>query len=183
MEIHDKILKLIDISLKRALENKDNLLNENIPDFTVDDLKLVSYTKDIETEIYIFEVVKTKVLITFKHIISTNNLFVSIYTAKQFDRFLPTDDGGLHEWSTTPKKEDINEVRSTKRLRQAIDYILQRVKSLGKSRETSLSITKLQEANMWLGMNLKRLGEQDPYPESRNPNNDIIHPTADDLKY
>lgn len=36
---------------------------------------------------------------------------------------------------------------------------------------------------MWLGMNLKRLGEFDPYPESRNPDSQRIEPTADGLKF
>lgn len=35
---------------------------------------------------------------------------------------------------------------------------------------------------MWLGMNLKRLGEVDPYPQSRNPESSQIEPTADGLK-
>lgn len=74
------------------------------------------------------------------------------------------------------------EVSNTKQLRKDIDEVLQRVKDLDQSRETSLAITKLQEATMWLGMNLKRLGELDPYPESRNPNSQRIEPTADGLK-
>ena len=75
------------------------------------------------------------------------------------------------------------EVSNTKQLRKDIDEVLQRVKSLYQSRETSLAITKLQEATMQLGMNLKRLGEQDPYPESRNPDSKRIEPTADGLKF
>lgn len=74
------------------------------------------------------------------------------------------------------------EVSKTKQLRKDIDEVLQRVKSLDQSRETSLAITKLQEAIMWLGMNLKRLGELDPYPESSNPDSQRIEPTADGLK-
>lgn len=74
------------------------------------------------------------------------------------------------------------EVKNTKKLRKDIDEVLQRVKGLNQSRETSLAITKLQEATMWLGMNLKRLGEADPYPESRNPDSQRIEPTADGLK-
>ena len=35
---------------------------------------------------------------------------------------------------------------------------------------------------MWLGMDLKRLGEENPYPESKNPESDVVHPTADGLK-
>lgn len=75
------------------------------------------------------------------------------------------------------------EVKKTKQLRKVIDEVLQRVKSLDQSRETSLTITKLQEATMWLGMNLKRLGEPNPYPESRNPESQRIEPTADGLKF
>ena len=74
------------------------------------------------------------------------------------------------------------EVKNTKQLRKDIDEVLQRVKGLDQSRETSLAITKLQEATMWLGINLKRLGELDPYPESRNPDSQRIEPTADGLK-
>ncbi len=75
------------------------------------------------------------------------------------------------------------EVKNTKQLRKDIDEVIQRVKNLNQSRETSLTITKLQEAVMWLGMNLKRLGEENPYPESNNPESDIIEPTADGLKF
>ena len=74
------------------------------------------------------------------------------------------------------------EVSNTKQLRKDIDEVLQRVKGLYQSRETSLAITKLQEAIMWLGMNLKRLGEANPYPESKNPDSQRIEPTADGLK-
>ena len=74
------------------------------------------------------------------------------------------------------------EISNTKQLRKDIDEVLQRVKGLYQSREISLAITKLQEATMWLGMNLKRLGELDPYPESRNPDNQRIEPISDGLK-
>lgn len=77
-----------------------------------------------------------------------------------------------------------NEVRSTKDLRRRIDVVIQDVKSLPASRETSISITKLQEAVMWLGMNLKRLGEANPYPSSKDPSTGTkIEPTADGLKF
>lgn len=74
------------------------------------------------------------------------------------------------------------EITNTKQLRKDIDEVIQRVKTLNPSRETSLTITKLQEAVMWLGMNLKALGDENPYPESKNPNNDIVVSTADSLK-
>lgn len=75
------------------------------------------------------------------------------------------------------------EVKDTKQCRKDIDSIIQKVKQLDNSREVSLAVTKLQEAVMWLGMNLKRLGEANPYPNSYNPDNTKIEPTADGLKF
>lgn len=75
------------------------------------------------------------------------------------------------------------EVLSDKSLRKELDTKLQEVKALPSSRERSICITKLQEAVMWLGMDLKRLNEADPYPSSKDPSTgDRIEPTADDLK-
>ena len=74
------------------------------------------------------------------------------------------------------------EVKCDKQLRKDIDDIIQRVKSSSPSRERSLALTKLQEACMWLGMDLKRLGEENPYPTSKDPCDPTIHPTADGLK-
>ncbi len=67
-------------------------------------------------------------------------------------------------------------------LRSFMDSNLQILKSLKPSRERSLSITKSQEAIMWLGMDLKRLNEPNPYPDSYNSSNTNIEPTADNLK-
>lgn len=70
-----------------------------------------------------------------------------------------------------------------KQWRKQLDDILQTVKSSTKSRERSLVITKLQEAIMWLGMDLKELGTTpNPYPNSKDPSNTIIDKTADGLK-
>jgi hypothetical protein len=79
------------------------------------------------------------------------------------------------------------EIISTKQRRVDIDAIIQAVKELPPSRENSLVITKLQEGVMWLGMNLKRINEQtgvgvNPYPNSKDPSNTKIEPTADGLK-
>lgn len=74
------------------------------------------------------------------------------------------------------------EIISDKELRVSIDIQIQKVKELPNSRERSLTITKLQEAVMWLGMDLKRLGAANPYPNSRNVTNTTIDPTADNLK-
>lgn len=74
------------------------------------------------------------------------------------------------------------EIKSDKKLRKEIDEIIQEVKNLPGSRERSLAITKLQEAVMWLGMDLKRIGTPDPYPESKDPSSTRIESTADGLK-
>ena len=74
------------------------------------------------------------------------------------------------------------EVPAIKQLRKDIDDIIQRVRALDSCRETSLVITKLQEGVMWLGMDLKRLNQPNPYPESKNPESMRIEPTADGLK-
>jgi CHASE3 domain sensor protein len=65
-----------------------------------------------------------------------------------------------------------------------LDEKIQEVKNLPSSRERSLAITKLQEAVMWLGMDLKRLNETNPYPSSKDPSTgDKIESTADGLKF
>lgn len=75
------------------------------------------------------------------------------------------------------------EIVANKQLRKDIDEIIQRVKELPASRERSLSITKLQEGVMWLGMDLKRLNSDNPYPSSKDPSTgSTIEPTADGLK-
>ncbi len=74
------------------------------------------------------------------------------------------------------------EIVENKQLRKDTDDIIQRIKSLSPSRERSLAITKLQEGVMWLGMDLKRLGTPNPYPNSKDPSNTNIEPTADNLK-
>lgn len=82
------------------------------------------------------------------------------------------------------------EIIKDKELRAKIDAIIQDVKECPSTRERSLSITKLQEAVMWLGMDLKRINEIDaekcpnPYPSSKDPSTGTkIDPTADGLKF
>lgn len=75
------------------------------------------------------------------------------------------------------------EVVANKQLRKEIDEKIQAIKNLPQSRERSLAITKLQEGVMWLGMDLKRLNDTNPYPSSKDPSTgDKIEPTADGLK-
>lgn len=81
------------------------------------------------------------------------------------------------------------EIQFLKLKRKEIDEKIQEVKGLPSSRGRSLAITKLQEAVMWLGMDLKRIGEENPgrvenpYPNSKDPSNSKIDPTADNLKF
>ena len=84
---------------------------------------------------------------------------------------------------------NINEqIVKVKELRRDIDVQIQTTKSLPLSRERALVITKLQEAVMWLGMDLKRINEEtpgaspNPYPNSKDPSNLKIEPTADNLR-
>ena len=80
---------------------------------------------------------------------------------------------------------DINlEIPKVKQLRKDIDDVIQRVKALDGCREVSICITQLQEAVMWLGMDLKRIGDINPYPNSKDPSTGTkIDPTADNLKF
>lgn len=73
-------------------------------------------------------------------------------------------------------------VKQNKQWRKDLDEVLQNIKSGSPSRERSLSITKVQEAIMWLGMDLKRLNEPNPYPQSYNPDSPVVEKTADGLK-
>lgn len=94
-----------------------------------------------------------------------------------------------------------------KELRRDIDAIIQRLKTgtgevlpvlsgnpesptkfnVRASRERAIVKTKLQEAVMWLGMDLKDIndksgGAENPYPHSKDPTNTVIDQTADGLK-
>ena len=81
-----------------------------------------------------------------------------------------------------------DEIRYMKEKRQNLDEQIAGLKMLGPTRERSLAITKLQEAVMWLGMDLKRIGDanpgyvENPYPNSKDPSTTKIDPTADGLK-
>lgn len=53
------------------------------------------------------------------------------------------------------------------------------MQNLQGSREISIAITSAQNAKMWLGMALHKLGAENPYPDSKNAANTKIEPTAD----
>lgn len=80
--------------------------------------------------------------------------------------------------------ERVEEIVTIKELRKEIDEKIQKVRSLEPCKEVDLATIKLQEAVMWLGMDLKRLNAPNPYPNSKDPNTgDKIDPTADGLKF
>lgn len=88
----------------------------------------------------------------------------------------------MNETTQEQTLEEFN-IRETKGLRQNLDAQLQLLKCAPrKSRERSIAITKLQEAIMWLGMDLKEQNTPNPYPNSYNSANTIIDKTADGLK-
>lgn len=89
---------------------------------------------------------------------------------------------GLFVFDQNGEPDISKEIIANKQLRVNLDKQLQNVKSCPRSRERSLTITKLQEAIMWLGMDMKRLNAPNPYPNSYNPRNDTVEPTADNLK-
>ncbi len=79
---------------------------------------------------------------------------------------------------------DVNlEIPKIKQLRKDIDDVIQRVKKLDSCKEVSICVTKLQEAVMWLGMDLKRINDTNLYPSSKDPSTGTkIDHTADNLK-
>ena len=107
-----------------------------------------------------------------------------------------TDPGGAKPDGDPPPPATVHPlVAQTKQLRKDIDGVIQKLRGdmtpsdvpNRQSRERSLSLTKLQEAVMWLGMDLKAMKDEgfpceSPYKESYNPSSPEIEPTADGLK-
>jgi hypothetical protein len=94
------------------------------------------------------------------------------------------------------KAEYEHHVKATKQHRADLDAVLQNLRKdcdrssvpCRGSRERSLAVTKIQEAIMWLGMDLKAINEENPgtcpnpYPSSYDPSSPVVEPTADGLK-
>ena len=76
-----------------------------------------------------------------------------------------SDRGADGHGSTGSKFDVLKEIKDTELLCKNIYEAMQNVKSLNQCRETSLVITKLQEALMWLDMNLARLHANNPRPQ------------------
>lgn len=76
------------------------------------------------------------------------------------------------------------EIPNIKQCRKDIDDVIENVRKLESCKEVEICITKLQEACMWLGMDLKRLNDVNPYPSSKDPSTGTkIEPTVDGLHF
>jgi hypothetical protein len=70
-------------------------------------------------------------------------------------------------------------VAETKAARATIKNLVDTLNaSPRQSRSRKLTITKLEEASMWLGKDLQELNEPNPYPTSHDPSVKEIDPTA-----
>jgi hypothetical protein len=79
--------------------------------------------------------------------------------------------------------ENKDSILEIKGLRQTLDGIHDLiVRSIGSSREVSLTLTSLQLGRMWLGKALAPLGTEYPYPNSTDSSNEDIEPEADKLE-
>jgi hypothetical protein len=75
---------------------------------------------------------------------------------------------------------DVGPVASVKFWRRCIASVVRMVASHDtRSRPLSLARTKLEEARMWLGKELGRLGEATPYPQADDPASPVIELEAD----
>lgn len=75
------------------------------------------------------------------------------------------------------------QIIETKQLRKDLDDVIQGIRVLSsQSEETIHARHYATNALMWLGMNLKRLGNPNPYPNSRDTSNTIVDKTAAGLK-
>jgi hypothetical protein len=81
-----------------------------------------------------------------------------------------------------PNQKD-QTIKTIKQHRLDLDGVLQRIRVGYRSRETSLAITKLQEAIMWLGMSLREINNDvSCYKEGYNPENAVVEPVADGIQ-
>ena len=112
--------------------------------------------------------------------------FITLRNAEETSK--PRQCGSLANTIEAKPMHRLEEIVTDKELRRDIDAIIQRVKACPSTRERSIVVTKLQEGVMWLGMDLKRINEgnpgavENPYPNSKDPSNLKIEPTADGLK-
>ena len=76
------------------------------------------------------------------------------------------------------------EIPNIKQCRKDIYDVIESVRKLESCKEVEICIIIHQEACMWLGMDLKRLNDINPYPSSKDPSTGTkIEPTADNLHF
>ena len=75
-------------------------------------------------------------------------------------------------------------IKETKEFRRDLDAVLQRIKTADHhNRERSLARTRIEEAIMWLGMDLKAInGGVSCYKHGYDPDSTEVEPTADGVK-
>lgn len=66
-----------------------------------------------------------------------------------------------------------------KQLRVNLDGNAKLIAGLIPSREVALARTACELSKMWLGKALQAIGTANPYPDSKDPSNEKIEPTAD----
>lgn len=71
---------------------------------------------------------------------------------------------------------------TVKKYRVEIDSLIQRLEKDKSNAEETLAYRALQQAKHWLGESLAILGNANPYPNSKDPSNTIVDPTADRAK-
>jgi len=74
------------------------------------------------------------------------------------------------------------QIIDTKQVRKDLDAVIQAIRVMRPSTELLNALTKAQESLMWCGMELKALGNPNPYPNSRDTSNAIVDPTSENLK-
>jgi len=95
----------------------------------------------------------------------------------------PHTHAGLRRGRKLRERERLEGIRLDKALRLNLDGMLQLLKGAPVSYERVSAVTRLHEAIMWLGLDLKRLGEADPYPASRDPTSPVVHPASEGLRH
>jgi hypothetical protein len=99
----------------------------------------------------------------------------------------PGVDGGGVPLAKVPISIRDHNIVGSKKIRVWIDGVIQELRMEmagpdGGSAERTLSLRRLQEAVMWLGMDLKERGAANPYPNSKDPSNAVVDPTAEGMK-
>lgn len=87
----------------------------------------------------------------------------------------------VHVPADREQKAKARDILQSKEMRRNLDAVLQKLRAVGgrTSRERSLSITKIEEAIMWLGMDLKALNDGVSCYKHGYDETTKVQPTAD----